>query len=249
MLTRIKTDREIDAMREGGKILATILELLVQKTEVGLTPRDMAVLAAKELKAHGAEAPFLGYHGFPDVICISVNNQVQHCIPNGRPYEQGDVVNYDFGVKYKGMITDAGVTIGVGTLSADDKRLVDGTKRALDSAVNIVKNGVRVGDISNVIESVLIEEDLGIVRELVGHGVGHDLHEEPDIPNYGWAKTGTILKSGMTVCIEPITTLGDEDIYVDKDGQSIYTVDGSKSAQFEHTILVLDKGCEILTQL
>ncbi len=249
MLTPIKTDRELDAMREGGKILATILDLLIGKAEVGVTPRELAVIAAAEIKKHGASAPFLGYHGFPDVICISVNNQVQHCIPNNRPFQEGDVVNFDFGVTYKGLITDAGVTIGIGKLSSDDQRLVDGTKAALDAALGIIKNGVRVGDISNAIESVLVEQDLGIVRELVGHGVGHDLHEEPDIPNYGWAKTGPILKTGMTIAVEPITTLGDEDIYIDKDGQSIYTVDGSKSAQFEHTILVLDKGCEILTTL
>lgn len=249
MLNRIKTDREIEAMRESGKILATILELLVSKTKIGVTPRELAVIAAAEIKKHGASAPFLGYHGYPDVICISVNNQVQHCIPNDRPLEEGDVINFDFGVTYKGMITDAGVTIGIGKLSVDDQRLIDGTKEALDAAIAIVKNGVRVGDISNAIESVLVEKDLGIVRELVGHGVGHELHEEPDIPNYGWAKTGPILKTGMTIAIEPITTLGDEDIYIDRDGQSIYTVDGSKSAQFEHTLLVLDKGCEILTAL
>lgn len=245
-----KTEHEIAAMRESGRMLATILALLREKTTAGLTPQDMATIAKKELKAFGADAPFLGFHGFPDVICISVNNQVQHSIPNGIPFAAGDVVNYDFGVTYKGMITDSGITVCVdGALKPDTKRLIEGTERALYAGLHAVKAGARVGDISAAIERVLRINKLGIVRELVGHGVGHELHESPEIPNYGHGGTGPILKSGMTIAIEPITTLGGPAIYEARDGWTLLTQDGSWSAQFEHTVLVTPSGCEILTQV
>lgn len=245
----VKSPQEIEAMRESGKILATILKKLEDTAVAGMTPKDLSAIARSELVAMGAEPAFLGYHGFPDVICISVNDQVQHSIPNSRALEDGDVINFDFGVKYKGMITDAGITMIVGKepLSKRDDDLLRGTKEALDAAVNIIKAGVRVGDISATIQKVLEKYNLGIVKELVGHGVGHELHEDPEIANYGNAGTGPALKAGMTIAVEPITTTGSPDIYIEKDGWTIKTWDGSNSAQFEHTILVLEDGAEILT--
>lgn len=245
-----KTETEIAAMRESGRMLATVLNLLRQRTAEGLTPQDMSAIAKQELKKLGGEPAFLGFHGYPDVICISVNNQVQHSIPNTLPFKKGDVVNYDFGVRHKGMVTDAGITVCVGDVfTADTKRLITGTERALQSALGVVKAGVRVGDISEVIERTLRKYRLGIVRELVGHGVGHELHEDPEIPNYGHAGRGPVLKAGMTIAIEPITTLGNHEIYQARDGWTLLTQDGSWSAQFEHTVLVTSTGCEILTQL
>lgn len=244
----IKTEDEIQAMREGGRMLATVLQAMRNQARPGLTPKDMAAIAASELKKLGGQPAFLGFHGYPDVICISVNNQVQHSIPNTIPFRAGDVVNFDFGVRWKGMITDGGITVCIGDeFTSDTKRLLAGTEKALKDALAVVKDGVRVGDISAVIERTLRKNKLGIVRELVGHGVGHALHEDPEIPNYGSAGRGPVLKAGMTIAIEPITTLGDPAIFEARDGWTLLTQDGSWSAQFEHTILVTKTGCEILT--
>jgi methionyl aminopeptidase len=247
---QVKTEQEIAALRESGRMLATVLAILREKTEPGLTPKDMSAIAKKELQKLGGEPAFLGYFGYPDIICISVNNQVQHSIPNEIPLKDGDIVNYDFGVRYKGMISDSGITVCVGgKLTPDTKRLLTGTERALYDGLRVVRAGARVGDISAAIERTLRKHKLGIVRELVGHGVGHELHEGPDIPNYGHAGRGPVLKAGMTIAIEPITTLGGPAIYQARDGWTLLTQDGSWSAQFEHTVVVTPSGCEILTQL
>jgi methionyl aminopeptidase len=245
-----KTEAEIANMRESGRMLATVLQAMREHTAPGLTPKDMSDIAKKELKALGGEHAFLGFSGYPDVICISVNNQVQHSIPNTVVFKEGDVINYDYGVRYKGMVTDAGIMVCVGdAFTPDTKRLINGTERALYEGIRNVRAGAHVGDISAAIERTLRKNKLGIVRELVGHGVGHELHEAPDIPNYGRAGQGPILRSGMTIAIEPITTLGNPAIYQARDGWTLLTQDGSWSAQFEHTVLVTPTGCEILTQL
>lgn len=248
---QIKTDPELDSMRESGKMLATVLNLLSKQVQENMTPKHLAGLAAQELKKLGGEPAFLGYHGFPDVICISVNDQVQHSIPDNKKISNGDVINFDFGVRYRGMITDAGTTVIVGgkALSDSDENLVKGTLEARDAAINMIRAGIKVGDISSTVQTVLEKYKLGIVKELVGHGVGHELHEDPEIPNYGKAGVGPVLTAGMTIAVEPITTAGSPDIYIEKDGWTIKTWDGSNSAQFEHTILVLENGSEVLTTL
>jgi methionyl aminopeptidase len=249
-MTIVNTASEIAALRESGRMLATILELMRAECRSGLTPKDMSQLARQKLAELGGEPAFLGFYGYPDIICISVNDQVQHSIPTDRPFEPGDVVNFDFGVRYKEMITDAGITVCVDNKTTQDTaRLLKGTERALQEALSIVRQGCHVGDISAIVERTLRKYKLGIVRELVGHGVGHELHEDPEIPNYGRAGTGPILKAGMTIAIEPITTLGHPAIYEEEDGWTLRTVDGSWSAQFEHTVLVTATGCEILTKL
>lgn len=246
----VKTPKEIEAMREGGQMLAAVLQLMRNKADVGLTPKDMSALAVRELKALGGEPAFLGFEGYPDIICISVNNQVQHSIPNSIPFQAGDVVNFDFGVRHKGMITDGGISICVGDkMTSDTRRLLEGTERALYEGLSLVKAGRHVGDISDAIERTLKKYKLGIVRDLVGHGVGYELHEDPEIPNYGKAGRGPVLKEGMTIAVEPITTLGKPDIFQARDGWTLLTVDASWSAQFEHTVVVTATGCEILTQI
>jgi methionyl aminopeptidase len=250
MMSTVKTEAEIAALRESGRMLATILELMRCEAKSGLTPKDMSAIAKKELQRLGGEPAFLGFYSYPDIICISVNDQVQHSIPGDRPFEPGDIVNFDFGVTYKGMVTDAGISICIdGRTTPDTARLLKGTKRALADGLAVVRQGCHVGDISATIERTLRKHRLSIVRELVGHGVGHELHEDPEIPNYGRAGTGPVLKAGMTIAIEPITTLGSPAIYEEKDGWTLRTVDGSYSAQFEHTVLVTANGCEILTRL
>ena len=252
-MINIKTEAEITAMREGGRMLAQVLALMRQEAAPGKTPQDMSALARAELKRLGGEPAFLGVPGptpYPDIICISVNDQVQHSIPSSRPFEAGDIVNFDFGVTHKGMITDGGISVAIGgKTTPDTARLLKGTERALQDAIAMVRPGVRVGDISATIERTLRKHKLGIVRELVGHGVGHELHEDPEIPNYGRAGTGPVLKAGMTIAIEPITTLGSPSIFQGRDGWTLLTLDGSYSAQFEHTLLVTKAGCEILTKV
>jgi methionyl aminopeptidase len=251
-MSGIKTDAEIAAMRESGRMLATVLQLIKREVRAGMTPKDVSALAGRELARLGGKPTFKGFEGYPDIICISTNNEVQHSIPNDRIFEDGDIVNFDFGVTYNGMVTDAGISLSIGGLEKADKagqRLLEGTERALYAGLKQVKDGARVGDISAAIEGVLRSYNLGIVRELVGHGVGYELHEDgPEIPNYGLAGTGPVLKSGMTIAVEPITTLGDHHIFQTRDGWTLMTQDGSRSAQFEHTVAVTQDGCEILTQ-
>lgn len=244
------TAAEIVAMRESGRMLASILELIKNQVAAGMTPKDVSALAAGELSRLGGQPAFKGFEGYPDIICISTNNEVQHSIPNDAPFQNGDIVNFDFGVSYDGMVTDAGLSLCIGGVADKaGQRLLEGTERALYAGIDQVRDGARVGDISAAIEKVLRAYDLGIVRELVGHGVGHQLHEDPEIPNYGQGGTGVVLKAGQTIAIEPITTLGDHRIFQAHDGWTLLTVDGSRSAQFEHTVLVTATGHEILTRI
>jgi methionyl aminopeptidase len=247
-----KTATEIDAMRESGRMLATVLQLIKKEVRAGMTPKDVSALAARELERLGGRPTFKGFEGYPDIICISTNNEVQHTIPNNHVFADGDIVNFDFGVTLRGMVTDAGISLSIGGLDKADtagRRLLEGTERALYAGIDQVREGARVGDISAAIQTVLQSYELGIVRELVGHGVGHEMHEDPEIPNYGVKGTGPTLKAGMTIAIEPITTLGNPGIFQAHDGWTLLTQDGSRSAQFEHTVLVTKDGYEILTQV
>lgn len=251
MYTRIKTEKEIVAMRESGKMLASVLILLEKELEVGMSTKHLADIAAKELRKLGGEPAFLGYQGFPDVLCVSLNDQVVHGIPREDVLIQdGDIVSMDFGVVYRGMITDSAISVLAGKNSvASDRQLIDVTKKSLHEGIKQLRAGVGVGKVSNAVEKVLKKSGYGIVRDLVGHGVGHELHEEPNIPNYGHKEEGPFLSAGMTIAIEPMATLGSERVFVGDDGWTIYTLDHSRAAHFEHTVLITDGGSEILTQL
>lgn len=251
MVTKVKTRAEIEAMRTSGKMLATVLELLRNKIKVGMTTLELADIAAAELKSMGATGPFLGYNGFPSVLCVSINDEVVHGIPSAkRIIAEGDIVSLDFGVQYKGMITDGAISVIVGKpRSARDKDLLRYTEASLQSGIAVLHNNVRAGDIGEAVQTVLDKHHYGIVRDLVGHGVGHELHEDPNIPNYGRRNTGPFLQAGMTIAIEPMATLGTERVYLADDDWTILTYDGSRAAHFEHTILITDDGAEVLTQL
>jgi methionyl aminopeptidase len=250
MMTRVKTAKELADQRISGQMNATILGVVAKAITAGITTKDLANIASDELKKLGGKPTFLGYGGFPDVICISVNNEVVHGIPTTYILKDGDVISFDFGVTYNGMITDAARSVIVGDKStAQTKKLVQGTLRSLDAGISVLKGGVRVGTIAAAIEKEMTKHGFGIVRDLVGHGVGHQLHEDPNIPNYGNANTGPILHSGMTIAIEPMATLGSDAVYTAADGWTILTKDGSLAAHFEDTILVTDDGAEILTRL
>ena len=248
-MTKVKTPTEIENMRTSGQMLATVLDVVGKNLQENMTTKDIANIAAKEVKALGGKPTFLGMYGFPDVICVSVNDEVVHGIPGKYVIKNGDIVSFDFGVTYNGMITDAARSQIVGRPEKRTSNLLAGTLESLNAGIETLKNGVRVGDISAVIEEVLNGYDFGIVRELVGHGVGHELHEEPNIPNYGTAGTGPILKAGMTIAIEPMTTLGSHKVYTAADDWTIMTSDGSLSAHFEDTVLITETGSEIVTRL
>lgn len=250
MFTRVKTATEIEGMRESGRMLATILdEVLSKQVGVGVTERELADSAAHELRALGGHAPFKGYNGFPDVICISTNDKVVHGIPTDYALRDGDIVSLDFGVTYRGMITDSARTFLVGNVDQKVIQLVRETEKSLFAGVEVLHDGVTTGDIGAAVQRVLDAHHYGIVRDLVGHGVGHQLHEEPDIANYGIAGEGPSLKAGMTIAIEPMANLGVANIVMDPDGWTIRTRDGQPSAHFEHTILITADGAEVLTKL
>lgn len=251
MVTRVKTASEIVAMRGSGRRLATVLQMLKTSLQPGMTTKQLADLAAAELKKLGGEAAFLGYQGFPDVICVSVNDEVVHGIPRrDKTIAEGDIVSLDFGVIYKGMITDAAISLIAGRPKQKGHiDLVKRTEEALQIGINTVHDQVRTGDIGAAVENYLKKYRYGVVRDLVGHGVGHELHEDPNIPNYGRANTGPWLSKGMTIAIEPMVTLGTDRVYIADDGWTVRTADKSWSAHFEHTILITADGAEILTQL
>lgn len=247
---RPKSDKEIEIMRGGGRMLATVLDMLESELKPGINGQQLADIAAAEIKALGGQPSFLMHDDFPHVMCLSTNNELVHGVPSAKKViKEGDVVGLDFGVIYKGLITDGARTIYVGSNpSADIKRLLNGTKEALEAGIDAVKgDGTRVGDISAAVQAVLEKHKLGVIRDLVGHGVGDKVHESPNIPNYGVAGTGPVLNAGMTICIEPMAALGDWQIEIAKDGWTVVMKDGSRSAHFEHTIAITDKGAEILT--
>lgn len=250
MLTQKKNPIEIKDMRVAGGMLAKVLQVLIDNIKPGMTTKDVANMASQEVKALGGAPSFLGYQGFPDVLCISVNDEVVHGIPSkSRIIEDGDIVGLDFGVTFNGMITDGARTVIVG--KPKQRRhieLVERTEQSLENAIAVVKDGVRTGDIGFAVEDYIKKYRYGIVRDLVGHGVGHELHEDPNIPNYGRPNTGPWLQKNMTIAIEPMITLGGERVKIGPDGWTILTADGSWSAHFEHTILITDDSAEILTE-
>lgn len=245
-----KTDQEIELMRQGGKKLADILNGLEKEVKVGVTPRDISQIAAKLIKKNGLSPILLGYEGFSDVMCISVNDAIVHGLPSKKAFRDGDLVKLDLTIANKGMVVDSATTVYVGARPpADVKRLLEGTKKSLEAAISAIKgDGTRVGDISSAAQVILDKYKLGIIRDLVGHGVGHNIHEQPNVPNYGVSGTGPILHAGDTIAIEPMASLGDWRIKLAKDGWTISMVDGSLGAHFEHTVLITDDGAEILTQ-
>lgn len=249
-MTRIKTAAEIQAMRESGRMLASVLNYLSGLVQPGVTTKYLAENAKQELQRLGGQPSFLGYYDYPDVLCVSVNDEVVHGIPRtDHIVKNGDLVSLDFGVTYRGMITDAAVSQVAGSASGQVQALVTATERALMAGISVIRGPTHIGDIAAAVQAVLDKGRYGIVRDLVGHGVGHALHEEPNIPNYGKKGTGTLLVPGMTVAIEPMATLGRYEIRTDSDGWTIRTKDGSLAAHFEHTVLITEDSAEILTTL
>ncbi|MDD3035967.1 MAG: type I methionyl aminopeptidase [Candidatus Saccharimonadaceae bacterium] len=246
-----KTPAEIDAMREGGRILATILDGLKKYVSVGMSELEANSWVENEIKALGAIATYKTPEvNFPSVICISTNDEIVHSIPTDYVFEKGDIASFDLVITYNGMKTDSAFTMVVGEEPAGAKKhLLNMTERSLYAGIDAIKGPVYTGDIGAAIEKVLSEAKLGIIRELVGHGIGQKMQMPPELPNYGNKGTGKLLVPGNTIAIEPMATLGGEAIKTDSDGWTIKTRDGSLAAHFEHTVLITEKGYEILTRL
>lgn len=252
MQGRVKTLAEIDAMREGGKILATIFDGLKKQVVVGMSEIEADAWVEAEIKARGAEVTYKTSEvNFPNAICISTNDQIVHSIPSEYRFEKGDVVSFDLVITYKGMKTDSAFTMVVGEEPKGAKKhLLSYTERSLYAGIDAIKGPVHVGDIGAAVEKVLNEGKLGIIRDLVGHGIGHKMQQPPEVPNYGKKGTGVLLVPGDTIAIEPMATLGGDAIKTEEDdGWTICTRDGSLAAHFEHTVLITENGAEILTQL
>jgi len=238
-------------MRQGGKIIATIFEGLKEQAKPGVSERQLDAWVEEQIIKHGAIATYKTSEvNFPACVCISVNEQIVHGIPTDYVLQKGDVVSFDLVIAFGGMKTDSAFTMVVGEApSGAKKHLVAATERSLYAGIDAIKGPVRIGDIGAAVEAVLRDAKLGIVRELVGHGVGHEMHQPPEVPNYGRKGTGELLSPGDTIAIEPMATLGGEKILSEDDGWTISTRDGSLSAHFEHTVLVTEDGVEILTRL
>jgi len=246
-----KSPEQIQAMRDGGKILAMIFRDLREQAKPGVSEKELDAWVDAEIKRYGAIATYKTSEvNFPGAICISVDDAITHGIPTDYVLKQGDVVGFDLVITYNDMKVDSAFTMVVGEEPTGAiKHLLATTERALYAGIDAIHGPVRVGDISAAIEQVLNRGKVGIIRELVGHGVGHRMHEDPEVPNYGRAGTGPLLQPGDTIGIEPLTTLGGERIKVDDDGWTLVTRDGSLAVQFEHTVLITENGAEILTRL
>lgn len=250
----VKTPEDIAILREGGRRLAGILRRLATETKPGISTFDLDALAERLIREQGGAPVFKGYKiaeaktPFPASICTSVNDEVVHGIPRReRVLKDGDVLGIDIGMRYKGLITDTALTVGVGAVSADAERLIRVTREALGLGIDAARPGATLGDIGHAVGSHLKKERLGVIRDLAGHGVGYKLHEPPLIPNYGKQGTGLTLREGMVIAIEPMATLGDWRIILDRDAWTFRTADGSLAAHFEHTIAVGKEGAEVLT--
>ncbi|OGG59935.1 type I methionyl aminopeptidase [Candidatus Kaiserbacteria bacterium RIFCSPHIGHO2_02_FULL_50_50] len=256
MITKKKPE-EIERLRKGGRILARILRETKEYAKPGMSTGDLEVYAHGLTLKYGVEPTLLGYHPvfadfpYPACMCISVNDTVQHGVPrDDEILADGDIINLDMSIGYEGMIVDSGITFGLGTITQREEELLKVTREALKEGIKAAKPGNRIGDISHAIETYIRRYGLGIVEDLAGHGVGYKNHEEPMIPNLGKAGTGPAIQVGHVYAIEPITTIGSPDVLYDDegDGYSIFTADGSKSAHFEHTVVITEKGAEIMTQ-
>jgi methionyl aminopeptidase len=243
----IKSDEELAAMRQAGKITATVLETLKLQVRPGMKTKELDVIAARELERLGAKPSFKGYRGFPANLCVSVNDEIVHGIPGERVLREGDIISLDLGAIFMGFQGDAALTVGVSKISPQARQLIETTEGALRAGIAAARPGARLGDISAAIQHYAESRRYSIVREYTGHGIGREMHEEPQIPNFGLPGTGPTLKKGMTLALEPMVNAGDWRTRLGNDHWTVFTSDGSLSAHFEHTIAITDGEPEVLT--
>ena len=244
----IKSEEEIELLRVAGEITGSTHNYIKKFIKPGVTTKELDRLCEEYILSRGATPSFKGYDGFPGTVCASVNEEVVHGIPSDRVLKEGDIITLDIGACYKGYHGDSAWTYPVGEISEEKKYLMEHTEKSLFKGLGVIHDGTYVGDIGYAVSKYASEHNLGVVRELVGHGVGCDVHEEPDVPNYGARHTGPVLKEGMVIAVEPMLNMGSRKIYILEDGWTIITADGKPSAHFEHTVLVTKDGYEILTR-
>jgi methionyl aminopeptidase len=248
----LKSEREIEIMRQAGRINALALMAAVSVADVGVTTAEIDAAAVEVLRNHGAKAAFLGYPGaypYPAVTTISINEELVHGIPGERKLREGDIVSIDCGSIIDGYVADSALTIGIGKISSDAQRIIDTTEEALFVGIERMRLGNRTGDISSAIQEYVEGEGFNVVREYTGHGVGRKMHEDPQVPNYGTPGRGVDLKEGMTIALEPMVLAGVKETSVEKDQWTVSSQDGQLTAHFEHTIAITKNGPEILTTL
>jgi methionyl aminopeptidase len=250
----IKSEKEIAVMRQAGKIVAEILRILTKQVKPGMKTKELDIIAERELKRLGAESSFKGYRGYPATVCVSINDEIVHGIPGGRVLKEGDIVSLDFGAIYNGFHGDAAVTVPVGDVSPEARRLMETTRTCLEKGIAAARDGAKLGDVSAAIQNYAESRGYSLVREYTGHGIGRKMHEDPQIPNcteppYGLQPgTGPVLKKGMTLALEPMLNAGGWRTRVADDQWTVLTADGSLSAHFEHTIAVDNTEPEVLTR-
>jgi methionyl aminopeptidase len=245
----IKSEDEIKIMRVAGRHVAEVVQVLVESLEPGMATKDLDKIVRREYGRRGLVATFLGYAypPYPATVCISINDQLVHGIPGNQVIKEGDVVSIDLGATYKGFVADHAVTVCVPPVTPEKQRLIDVTRESLMRGIAVAKAGVRLGLISNTIGEYIESQGYGVVREYCGHGVGREMHEEPNIPNFGPADRGPVLRKGMALALEPMVTVGDYKTKKLADQWTVSTLDGSLCAHFEHTIAIKEDGAEILT--
>lgn len=243
----IKRESDLEGLRASGRIAARIRDAVAKVVGPGVTTQELADYAAELMKGFGAESAFLGYRGYPGVICVSLNEVVVHGIPGKERIKLGDIVSLDIGIKYGGYIGDTALTVMVGVTDENVIRLVKTTEQALKAGIKAAVAGGRLGDISSAIQGVAEGAGYSVVRQFVGHGIGKTMHEDPQVPNFGTSGKGPKLKPGMTLAIEPMVNTGDADVEIDSDGWTVRAKDGKPSAHFEHSIAIREGEAEILT--
>ena len=244
----IKSNEEIELLKIAGQIVGDTHNYLKQFIKPGITTKELDKLAYDYIISRDATPSFLNYEGYPASICTSVNEEVVHGIPSDRILQEGDIISIDIGACYKGYHGDSAWSYSVGNISEEKKYLLEHTEKSLYEGLSVIKPGMKIGDIGYAIEQYALKHKLGVVKELVGHGVGKHLHESPDVPNYGKKNTGMTLRKGMVIAVEPMLNLGEPDIYILDDDWTIITADDKPSAHFEHTVLITKDGYEILTK-
>lgn len=247
-MIKIKSDREIELMKIAGKIVGDTHNYLKQYIKPGITTKQLDKLANDFIIKNGASPSFKGYDGYPGSICTSINDEVVHGIPSNRKLKEGDIISIDIGACYKGYHGDSAWTYPVGKISKELEDLLKHTEESLFAGLSAIKEGAHIGDIGYNVSKVAKKYNLGVVKELVGHGVGTNVHEDPDVPNYGKLNTGPVLKKGMVIAVEPMLNLGSADVAILDDDWTIVTIDEKPSAHFEHTVVVTSDGYQILTE-
>ena len=248
-MINLKTPEEIKIIKEGGKILAFVLKELEKMAKPGITTLELDRAAEALILSLGGKPAFKNYEGFPFSLCASINENIVHGFPSNYALKSGDILKLDLGVLYKGFNTDSALTVAVGEVSFEEKRLINVTKKSLRLGIKKAKIGNTIGDIGNTIQRFVEDQGFGVVRDLCGHGIGKNVHEDPRVPNFGKRGAGEKLVEGMVICIEPMVVEGDYNIKPSKDGYGYSTADGKMSAHFEHTIAITAKGPKILTEI